>query len=89
MNALASGRPIVGFKPPRGICAPEQTANPRAVHSCLIPNCPASATGPGLECRASIKHGPGMRMHMPRRRAPLSDCTVQLHTHRAITYSPR
>ena len=38
-------------------------ANPRAVHSCLIPNCPASATGPGLECRAPIKHGPSVRMH--------------------------
>ena len=28
----------------------------------LIPSCPAGATGPGLECRASIKHGPGMRI---------------------------
>ena len=29
-----------------------------------ILSCPASATGPGLEYCASIKHGPGMCMHM-------------------------
>ena len=38
----------------------------------LIPSCPAGATGPGLECRASIKHGPGMRVHMPRRGSPIA-----------------
>ena len=56
----------------------------------LIPSCPAGATGPGLESRASIKHGPGMRMHMPRRGSGSPTiCTAQLPTHTAITYSPR
>ena len=60
-------------------------ANTRIIHSCFIPNSPASATGPGLECRAPTKHGLGVCMHMrmPRRSSQIARrATAHAHPHR-------